>query len=90
MPLNTRRSDINIIADILKLGETNKTQIMYSANMSYRQLEKYLGFLIEKKFLRKKRSERNSGGLFQVTLKGKRLLRHIKKTLELLGEEPVP
>tara|TARA_Y100000310_G_scaffold185077_1_gene185167 strand:+ start:312 stop:488 length:177 start_codon:yes stop_codon:yes gene_type:complete len=35
MKLNNRRSNFEITADMLRLGEAGKTGIMYSANMSY-------------------------------------------------------
>ena len=35
--MNNRRSSVQVMADILRLGEAGKTEIMYSANMSYRQ-----------------------------------------------------
>ena len=38
MEMNRRRSNVEVIADILRLGDAGKTEIMYSANMSYRQL----------------------------------------------------
>ena len=42
--MNQRRSNIEIIGDMLRVGENGagKTEIMYSANMSYSQLQKYL------------------------------------------------
>ena len=44
-----RRSNIEIIADMLRVGESGagKTEIMYSANMSYTQIQKYLDYLVE-------------------------------------------
>ena len=55
MRVNRRRSDIEIIADMLKVGENGagKTEIMYSANMSYAQIQKYLGYLIGQGFVDK-------------------------------------
>ena len=40
--MNKRRSNIEIIADMLRVGENGagKTEIMYSANMSYAQIQK--------------------------------------------------
>ena len=40
---------------MLKVGENGagKTEIMYSANMSYRQIQKYLGFLVGQGFIDK-------------------------------------
>ena len=49
--MNNRRSSVQVMADILRLGEAGKTEIMYSANMSYRQLQKYLEFLVNGEFL---------------------------------------
>ena len=51
MKIANRRSNIQIIADMLRLGEAGKTEIMYSANMSYFQLQKYLKFLLELKLI---------------------------------------
>jgi predicted transcriptional regulator len=51
--INTRRSDIDILIEILKISseKTKKTWILHRANMSHNQLEKYLGLLIEKQLL---------------------------------------
>ena len=49
--LTNRRSSIEVIADILRLGEAGKTEIMYSANMSFKQLQKYLEFLLDLKLI---------------------------------------
>jgi|TARA_B100001971_G_C17817765_1_gene347380 predicted transcriptional regulator len=38
MKLNNSRSNFEKIANMLRLGEAGKTEIMYSANMSYFQL----------------------------------------------------
>lgn len=45
--MNRRRWEIQIIGDILRLGTARKTEIMYSANMSYSQLARYLDFLLD-------------------------------------------
>ena len=49
--IDRRRSSIEVIADMLRLGEAGKTEIMYSANMSYFQLQKYLKFLLDLKLI---------------------------------------
>ena len=51
--MNKRRSSIQVIADMLRLGEAGKTEIMYSANMSYFQLQKYLQYLTERELIDK-------------------------------------
>ena len=81
--MNNRRSNVEVIADILRLGEAGKTEIMYSANMSYRQLQKYLEFLVDGGFLDKKIVP-NPGVKYKVTDKGQRLLTSIEAVLGLL------
>jgi predicted transcriptional regulator len=83
--MNRRRSSIEIIADMLRVGENGagKTEIMYSANMSYSQIQKYLGFLLSHGLI--DRAEvGNPVVTYQVTDKGSRLLRSIDNILEML------
>jgi predicted transcriptional regulator len=56
-----RRDQLNIIANILEISLKGalKTQIMYRANLSFKQLKKYLYFLLAK------------GLIAQITLDGK-------------------
>jgi predicted transcriptional regulator len=82
--LERRRSSIEVIADMLRLGEAGKTEIMYSANMSYFQLKKYLKFLLELKLIDKV-TVGNPTVTYRVTRKGLRLLRNIDSVLEVLG-----
>jgi len=81
--MNNRRSSIEIIADMLRLGEAGKTEIMYSANMSHAQLEKYLKFLLQLKLI-----DRIFVGnpiiTYRVTKKGLRVLRNIDYILKML------
>ncbi len=83
MKLERRRSSIEVIADMLRLGEAGKTEIMYSANMSYFQLQKYLNFLLELKLI-DKITMGNPSVTYRVTKKGLRLLRSIDSILEIL------
>jgi predicted transcriptional regulator len=79
-----RRSSIEVIADMLRLGEAGKTEIMYSANMSYFQLKKYLKFLMDKGLI----SEVTLGNpsvTYRVTSEGLKLLRNIDSILDTLG-----
>lgn len=80
-----RRSNIEIIADMLKVGENGagKTEIMYSANMSYYQLQKYLGFLLAHGFI-DRLVAKNSHFNYRVTEKGSKLLKSIENVLEVL------
>ena len=83
--MNHRRSNIEIIADMLKVGENGagKTEIMYSANMSYSQIQKYLGFLLSRGFISKVEIG-NPVVTYHVTEKGLGLLRTIDGVMEIL------
>ncbi len=83
MKIERRRSNIQVIADILRLGEAGKTEIMYSANMSYFQLQKYLKFLLQLELIDKV-TVGNPIVTYRVTEKGLRLLRNIDNILEML------
>jgi len=81
--INNRRSNFEIIADMLRLGEAGKTEIMYSANMSYFQLQKYLKFLLQLNLIDKV-TVGNPIVTYRVTRKGLRLLRNIDSILQML------
>ncbi len=83
MKLEHRRSNIQVIADILRLGEAGKTEIMYSANMSYFQLQKYLKFLLQLELIDKVMVG-NPIVTYRITEKGSRLLKSIDSILEIL------
>ena len=86
--MNRRRSNIEIIGDMLKVGENGacKTEIMYSVNMSYSQLQKYLGFLVGHGFIDKLKVG-NPSVTYQVTEKGLCLMKSITAVLEVLDLE---
>ena len=83
--MNRRRSNIEIIGDMLRVGENGvgKTEIMYSVNMSYRQLQKYLGFLISHGFINRLKMG-NPSVTYQVTESGLSLRKSIETVLEVL------
>jgi len=60
-----------------------KTEIMYSANMSYAQIQKYLGFLLSHGFINKVQVG-NPVVTYQVTNKGTDLLKNIDSIVEVL------
>jgi predicted transcriptional regulator len=74
---------MEIIADMLRLGEAGKTEMMYSVNMSYFQLQKYLNFLLERRLIDKV-ALGNPSVTYRVTRKGLRILRSIDAILETL------
>jgi len=86
MKLNRRRSNIEIIAEMLKVGENGaaKTKIMYNANLSYTQVQKYLGFLMSQGFIDKVEMG-NPSVTYQMTESGLKLLESINSLIEMLG-----
>ncbi|MFH1382480.1 MAG: winged helix-turn-helix domain-containing protein [Chloroflexota bacterium] len=86
MSISHRRSNIEIIAEMLKVGENGagKTRIMYNTNMSYAQIQKYLGFLISHGFITKMHVG-NPSVTYQVTDTGLKLLKNIEGVIQILG-----
>lgn len=86
MRVNRRRSDIEIIADMLRVGKNGagKTKIMYHADMSYSQIQKYLGFLSSQGFIVRVRTV-NPSVTYQVTKSGLELLKSIDNVTDMLG-----
>jgi predicted transcriptional regulator len=84
--VSRRRSNIEIIADMLRIGENGagKTEIMYSANMSYHQIQKYLDYLVNQGFVNKVDMD-NTLVAYQVTDSGLKLLKAIDSLMEMLG-----
>jgi predicted transcriptional regulator len=86
--MSRRRSNIEIIAEMLRCGENGagKTEIMYSVNMSYAQLQKYLKFLLSNDLVTKVEVG-NPCVRYHVTKKGAELLESIDSVLEILDIE---
>ena len=80
---NYKRSHIEVMADILRLGEAGKTVIMYNANLSHIQAKKYLRYLTESGFLDQVVVP-NPGVKYRVTAKGQQLLNRIDVVLDML------
>ena len=81
--LSARRSNIEVVADILRLGEAGVTELLYSANLSHRQMKKYLRFLLSERFMEKVIAP-NPGVKYRVTDRGAQLLQGIESVLESL------
>jgi predicted transcriptional regulator len=85
LTVGRRRSNIQIIADMLRVGENGagKTEIMYTANMSYSQIQKYLDYLVNQGFIHKVNMD-NTLVAYQVTENGLKLLKAIDTLMEML------
>jgi len=84
--MNQRRSNIEIISEMLRIGANGagKTEIMYSANMSYKQIQKYLKFMMAQGLIDKLEIG-NPSVAYQVTEKGHGLRKSIEVVLEVLN-----
>ena len=86
--VNNRRSEFEIIADILSLSETGakRTEILYKGYMSYSQLKQYLPYLLEKEILMETTIKNGHGysKVYYTTDKGKELLVGINKIFSYL------
>ena len=79
-----KRSYLQVVRDILVFCQrpTRKTHIMYGCNLSYEQLQKYLGLLVEAEFLRV------TGGdgerMYSLAKSGKEYVRHYGELAPML------
>jgi len=84
---SSHRGRLDIAADILNasLGEVRKTYLMYNCNLSFRQLKKYLGYLLDKGLLHSVADDKNSElSLFKITKKGRKFLEAYKGLKSLM------
>ena len=74
------------MAEILKIAKRKalKTQLMYGANLSFAQLNDYLGVLISTKLLKTIRKDNKL--VYTTTSKGLEFLTNYEKIILLLGE----
>ncbi len=79
-----RRSNVEIIADILRMGQTKKTDIMYGCDLSYYQLQRYLHFLLGRGLLEMDDAD-NPRKAYRPTALGEQLLVQIDRLRTLMG-----
>ena len=86
-PASKRRDKLYIIAEILEIAKegTLKTQIMYRANLSFTQLNDYLGFMLKIRLLDK--TVENNKEIYKATDKGLSFLMRYREITELLKTE---
>lgn len=86
---SSHRGRLDIIATILRsaMGGVRKTSIMYRCNLSFKQLEVYLGFLLRRGHLKMfLRSEGNSNRFFETTERGLDFLQAYRNLEELMSK----
>jgi predicted transcriptional regulator len=76
--LGSHRTALQILADILSVarGGARKTRIMYQANLSFRLLNRYLGYAMEIELIS---ASRSGDGRYALTLKGHEFLEKYSK-----------
>ena len=80
---NTRDS-IEIIAEILTLGDVGKTRIKYEVGLDHGQTEKYLNYLLKAGFLETVESGERSV-IYRPSRLGLQLLRRIEAVVDMLN-----
>lgn len=85
-----RRDRLQIIAEILEIAKNGslKTQIMYRANLSFAQLNEYLGLLLDVELLQE--SVENGKTMFKITEKGVEYMQNYCKIKGLLEKNKEP
>ena len=83
------RTRVEILARILKVAQkgTLKTHIMYKANLSHRQLEKYLSFLVQNNMIMILTDEEYGTSSYTVTEKGAEFLKDYAHISQMYGSE---
>lgn len=79
-----RRDRLHIMAEIIEATKESqlKTRIMYSANLSFSQVNEYLSFLTERGFLRVR--VENGKKLYETTPKGNQYIENYREMSNLL------
>jgi predicted transcriptional regulator len=84
MSVGVRRSEIEIIRDILRMGAGRATTLRYTVNLSHSQMQKYLAFLERSGLIRLER-QGSRALTFQTTDKGWLALDHLERVFEVMG-----
>ncbi len=84
--LSARRNDVKIMVEILNIVLTGarKTEIVYRANLNFRQVQKYLDFLTGKGLIFTDISY-NGKKIYRSTERGKTFVRRYNETAKLLA-----
>ena len=84
--VTSRRSSVDIMGEILRLGEANKTRVMYGVNMSHSQMKAYLQFMTEKGLLERRKNTKGRH-VYAATSDGLGLLHHIDQIQLAVGPD---
>ena len=82
--VSIRRNKFEIVADILRLEKGSRTKIMYSSNLSFRLLGRYLKQLSDRGYLTVTRQDGKT--VYCTTEKGKKLTDLIDQVMDMLAK----
>ena len=88
MSVGVRRSDLEIIRDVLRIEQGGITHVRFRANLSYVQIQKYLAFMEQLELVELERRD-TQVIKFQVTDKGRKIL-HLLQILFATMAPPHP
>ena len=79
-----QHSDIETIGDMLRAGEnvSGRAEVVYTADMSYPEVQKYLDYLMNKGFINKVNLDK-AMVVYQVTESGLKFLKAIDMLLDM-------
>jgi predicted transcriptional regulator len=86
MSVGRRRSELEIIRDILRTESGRTTSLRYAVNLSHSQMQKYLAFLERSRLIQLERHPPRTW-TYRVTAKGHVVLAEIDRLFNLLGIE---
>jgi predicted transcriptional regulator len=80
-----RCTNIEVIGDILRAGEngSGRVEVVYTADVSYPQIQKYLDYLINEGFINKVNLD-DTKVVYQVTESGLKFLKAIDTLLNII------
>ena len=83
-----RRDQISIIANILDKarGGARKTQIMYTANLSFTQLNEYITFLLDQGLIRLHKVDKKE--IYIATVRGVLFAQMYSELLDMIKTQP--
>jgi len=83
--LSERRSTVKLMVDILRiaLNGAGKTEIVYKANLNFKQAQRFLSFLLDKGLLTV--VSLHGKRKYRTTQKGRTFIKRYKETLELIS-----
>jgi predicted transcriptional regulator len=84
--MSERRSDVKIMVDILNvaLKGAKKTEIVYKVNLNFKQVRKYLDFLMKKELIAVCDFSTGKDG-YKTTEKGKNFAKRYRETIQLIA-----